>query len=293
MEENEGTSPAEQLAAEVASDTSETGEVTSDDVAEVLHLPKRGASDTAKDADTDEGDSDEADTADTNDDETEDSADSDDDEADEEDDDDEQEEATDTDKKQFVLKVTDANGKEFVIDPDDDLEKVLEDFEPKSNGQIMSVIKQLQDLKTAKEQYASDQEKQQTDAAYQKQVETIRTSWDSEIAALQGDKRIPVEADGKVPARVTEVFKFMREQNDKRLQDGRPLLQSFEDALDKLELKESKDDTVKKNKDEKVLARKRGAIVGGSSAAATSGVSSYKRGARNPIEALKQMGVLH
>lgn len=293
MEENEGASPQEQLAAEVAADTSETGEVTADDVAEVLHLPKRAASSNENEDDTAE----EKAETDAEDESTGDDEEADDDseaeaDADEEDDTGE-EEATNTDEKQFVLKFADVNGKEYTLTPDDDIEAVLEDFEPKSNGQIFKILRDFQKLETAKEQYESEQEEESKQAEYKKQVSSIRAGWDKEVTALQGEKRIPVEADGKIPARVTEVFKYMREQNDKRLQDGRPLLNSFEDALDKLELKESKDDAIEKNKKDKELARKRGAVVGGSSAPASSGVSTYKRGsARTATEALKMQGIL-
>lgn len=192
----------------------------------------------------------------------------------------------------FELEVEDVNGEKFTLKPGDKLEDVLKDFEPKSNGQIFQIIDDLHQLRADKEKYDADAKVKAEEEAHATALKEINDSWDKEIEALQGSKRIPVTTDGKRSERVDEVFKFMGEENDKRAEDGRPFIRSFEDALDKLELKESKEAAAKKDKEEKELAKKKGAMVGGSSAPATSGAPVYKGGARNANEAIRSMGLI-
>lgn len=192
----------------------------------------------------------------------------------------------------FELVVEDTNGDKFTLKPGDNLEEVLKEFEPKSNGQIFKIIDDLQQLRADKAKYDTEQETKAAEDAHAAALKEINDSWDKEIETLQGSKRIPVTSDGSRPERVDEVFKFMGEENDKRADDGRPLLRSFEDALDKLELRESKEAESKKAKEEKDLTRKRGGLVGGSSAPATSGAPVYKGGARNANEAIRAMGLI-
>lgn len=302
--ENEGTegtegneaTPAETLANEVAADVqAESGGVTAEEVANLLDLPVPEASEDAEKKD--EKDSEEAADEETNiEDAGADGAGDGDDSADEDAEDDgdgEEEQQEQVDEKQFALEVEDANGKKFTLKPGDDLENALADFEPKSNGQIMKILDDFRKLGDEKAKYDADQETQAAEAEKQQKITNIRSGWDKEIERLQGDKRLPVEADGKVSERVKEVFNFMTAENEKRIAEGRPLLESFEDALDKIELKESKDSAIQKDKEEKELARKRGAIVGGSSAPASSGTSNYTRGsARTATEALRVQGIL-
>lgn len=302
--ENEGNeaTPAEQLAAEVASDAEEqTGGVTEQEVADLLHLPQPEASD-SKDNKADESEAEadenaedkEADNDEEADGASDDADDGSDNDADEENDDNQEENGPPyEDGKQFTLEVVDVNGEKFVLKPGDNLEEKLKDFEPKNNGQIMQVLRDFDKLEGEKAKYDQHQEEQAAETAKQEKISNIRAGWDKEIEHLQGDKRLPVEADGKISERVKEVFNFMSTENEKRVKERRPLLESFEDALDKLELRESKDEVKQKDKEERELARKRGAIVGGSSAAASNGTSKYTRGsARTATEALKVQGIL-
>lgn len=192
----------------------------------------------------------------------------------------------------FAIEVEDANGAKFTIEPGANLEEALKDFEPKNNGQIFQVIADYMQAKQDKTAYDTEQASKTTEAERASQVAAVSDGWDKEIAALQGAKRLPVGADGKSDERVSQVFTFMAQENEKRTQDGRPLLQSFEDALDKIELKETREAAADKAKADKEEARKNGGMVGGSSAPASSGAATYRPGARNANEALKSMGIL-
>jgi hypothetical protein len=200
-------------------------------------------------------------------------------------------EATPTEIPTFTLEVEDANGNKFTVSPDDNLEDVLAEFEPKNNGQVLQLMRDLDKLSNDKASYEARREQDTAEAARAEQISSIHDGWDKEVLKLQGEKRLPLDA--KIEDRKQAVFKFMGEENDKRATDGRPMLQSFEDALDKLELKEGKAAQEEAAKNEREANKKRGGLVGGSSAPATSGSPAYKSGsARNANEALHEMGLL-
>jgi hypothetical protein len=85
----------------------------------------------------------------------------------------------------------------------------------------------------------------------------------------------------------------MAEENDKRIKASRPTLDSFEDALDKLEAKEAREANAEAKVEAKNTARKNGALVGGSSAPAGNGPKVYRAGsARSMSEAIREQGLL-
>lgn len=198
-----------------------------------------------------------------------------------------------TDTPSFSIEVEDANGVKFTISPDDDLEKVLANFEPKNNGQVIQLMRDLDRMAVDKRTWEAEEETKATDAEKAETVANIQKAWDKEIATLQGQKRIPVAADGKTPEKVDQVFKYMSEENAKRVEKGIALLSSFEDALDKMELNERREADKTAAKAEKEQARKTGSLIGGSSAPASSGFPVYRAGAaKNANQALRVMGLL-
>lgn len=279
MNENETTQ------VEATENTEDLETTTPEEVAELLNLPvPEKQEETAEESDEEAENSEESTESEEEDTETEE-------ESGDEEESTEQEQEEQGETPTFELEVEDANGEKFVLKPGDDLEKVLKDFEPKSNGQIFAVLKQLSDLENQKSEYEAEQANKAEEADKQERIANIQKGWDAEIKALQGTKRIEVGANGK-SERVDKVFEFMNKENDKRMQDGRPLIQSFEDALDKLELSELRADEAKKAKEAKETARKNGGKVGGASAPATAGTPVYKGGARNASDALRGMGIL-
>jgi hypothetical protein len=195
----------------------------------------------------------------------------------------------------FSMEIEDANGEKFTIT---ELGDLPEDFEPKNNRQIMEILDGLRDLKSQKESYETDKATKAAEAEKQQNIASIQASWEAEIKELQGSKRLTVATDpknqeDKANQRISAVFNFMAEENEKRQEAGRPMLQSFEDALDKLENREAKEAAVEKAKRDKELAKQRGGMVGGSSAPATNGSPAYRTGqARNASEAIRSLGLL-
>jgi hypothetical protein len=201
-----------------------------------------------------------------------------------------QDEAADSEDK-YSFTVIDANGVTFKITADADIEDVLKEFDPKNNGQIIKILDQLREVK---EQKSSDDDKNAAAAVKAERAEAankLLDNWTSEAKDLQAQKRIADGDDGQ--KRIDSVYKYMAAENEKRMAAGRPTLNSFEDALDKLEAKENREAKVEQDKKDKEEARKKGGLVGGSSAPASSGSAAYKPGsARSVNEALRHAGLL-
>jgi hypothetical protein len=194
----------------------------------------------------------------------------------------------------FALEIEDVNGNKVTINPDDDIEEALKDFEPKSNGQIFKIIADFMEKKAEAKAYAEKQTADKAEADQAQVIADIRTGWDNEIKKLQGEKRLPVVADGQANERLEAVYKFMFEENQKRVNEGTPPIQTIEDALDKFELKEKKAAEVEAARKAKEENRARGGLVGGSSAPASSSGPVYHAGssANNATQALKKMGII-
>lgn len=127
-------------------------------------------------------------------------------------------------------------------------------------------------------QLQRDQETQSTKkAAYEEAQEaeqiqnTVLKRWDGEIKDLTKSGRLPEikaranssELD-KDPAvvRQNEVFKFITTENAKRAQNGMPPITSFEDALDKIELREMRAKAEADNKKSDDVRKKKSGFIG-------------------------------
>lgn len=195
--------------------------------------------------------------------------------------------------KTFSIEVEDANGVTFKINAGDSLEDALRDFEPKNNGQILQVLRSVEKMEADKAKYDADQATEAETAAKNVRVAAIQQGWSEEIKDLQAQKRIPENGKDADNTRVAEVYKFMAEENTKRIAANKPTIGSFEDALDKLENKEVRAAKVEADKAERDTARKNGGLVGGSSAPASNTPAAYKAGtARNSAEAIRKLGLL-
>jgi hypothetical protein len=206
----------------------------------------------------------------------------------------EEEAADDTppaDVKDFSMTVEDAEGVTHKINAGDRLDDVLADFDPKNNGQIMQIIYEFGKLEADKAAYDAEQTENAAREANDARISEIQAGWQKDIELLQGDKRLPMGEEGDT--RVQEVYNFMGEENAKRAEAGRAPITSFEDAFDKLELRESRAAEAEAKKVDKDDARRRGSFVGGSSSAATTAPKAYRPGsARTASEAVRSLGLL-
>jgi hypothetical protein len=192
--------------------------------------------------------------------------------------------------KEFSFKVVDKNGKEFTVNAGDNIDDVLAEFELKSSTQAMSILRQLDKIEAEKANYEKDQQEETANTERAAVIESLQKTWADELKDLQAQKRIPAGTDND---RINEVYKFMAAENTKRIDQGRPTIQSFEDALDKLENQETRAKAVEADKVAKEEARANGGKVGGSSAPAANATPVYRaNSARNANEAIRALGLL-
>lgn len=292
---NEGADKAAADKAPAAPAEDKKEGTTPDEVAKILHLPKaakESSDEKAKSPEKPEPPAPDGKGAGSGQDKTPPADEAEDDDT-EEDDDDGKRPVNQPEEKDFSFTVEDAEGNKFTIKPGDNLEEVLKDFTPRSNGQVLQILRELGTMEANKAAYEAEQAQAAVKSERQERVKAYRDSWNKEIEQLQAENRIPKTEAGKDNERVAEVFKFMAEENQKRTAAGRQTLNSFEDALDKLELRESKAAKAEAEKQEKETARKNGALVGGSSAPAGGSNPVYRAGsARNANEAIRSLGLL-
>lgn len=168
----------------------------------------------------------------------------------------------------LTLEVEDAEGKKYQISKSTDLPR---DFTPKDNAQVIEILEGLADLKQRQAQMdteaAKAEEQAKATASQQEQI----ASWDAEIAALQADGRIdkpkaapnsPEFLNDPAVKRADQVFKFMEQENQRRVTTNTAPIRSFADALDKIELAEYRAAKVEAEKQELQTAKQKSGLIG-------------------------------
>lgn len=147
----------------------------------------------------------------------------------------------------------DADGKEFVLKPGDNIGEILAEFSPVNNGQIMQVLYEFSKLEAEANSQAKSEAEAQEKAAAAAAEEERKTqqlaSWDSEIEALQQSGLLdsPKAKTGtpqweKDPAvqKVDAVFAYMTTLNKNRAEKQLPPVTSFGTALSMMNAEEDK-----------------------------------------------------
>lgn len=185
--------------------------------------------------------------------------------------------ATPSDEELFI-EVEDADGVTHKISKIEDLP---DDFAPKNNRQILEIIKATDKLDAQREKNTADAEtKAQADALAETQSAQFK-SWDAEVAELAKSDRIKTTDT----ERINDVFGYMNEINQARIKAGNPnLVMSFEDALDKFEVKEAKDAEALASKNDNATAKAKAALIGKSSAAGGNAPRPYRAGQYRNID---------
>lgn len=208
------------------------------------------------------------------------------------------------------IEVQDSEGKDvkLVYNPDDPSSFLPDDFTFKNDKQLMDIMEAKAEManlyKERVTEYDTEVEKQAADVKAAEDATNTQAqqaaAWDAEIQDLiaTGQMPAPKITDPKDPnfmkdpvIQLTDnVFKFMAAQNTTRSAEDKPLLRSFTLAKTMYEAEAAKaaeNDATKKANE---LAKARGSLVGGSSAASNSDAPIYIRGsARNTWEASKQV----
>jgi hypothetical protein len=181
-----------------------------------------------------------------------------------------------TDEELFI-QVEDAEGVTHKISKIEDLP---EDFEPKSNRQIIEIVAQLAKLDAKAETLAAEQAEVEARAAENERQQQQFDAWDREIKSLGKDR-----IDPKDQTRIDAVFDHMIAINKARAEAGNPnRLQSFEDALDKFEAQEIKNAEADKAKAENARAKAKASVIGGTSAPSTGDAQPYRSGSYRSID---------
>lgn len=146
------------------------------------------------------------------------------------------------------------------------LEDIPDDYTPKNWKEALALAEDRaykrvrgEDAKKAKKDADDDEERSAA-------IKEIQSGYDAELASLETEGRIPKGDDGL--KRQDQVWQFMNTENAKRQQAGSKFfINSFEDALDKLEAREMKAAQAERDTKEAEARKKRGAMIGGTGGA--------------------------
>lgn len=202
------------------------------------------------------------------------------------------------DLSDVFLEITDANGKEHKIGPNDPLP---DDFQFVNDAQLAEFAEARLEMKGIVNQRMADFEQQKTEAESKTNAaqseQAQYASWDAEIAdlvaagALPEPKAKPGEAnfmEDPGVKQVDAVFKFMAAQNEARKADGKPPIMSFGTAFTLFKTEQDKAAAADKLQQDNETAKKRAALIGGSSSGGAGGSNDglYKQGSAGSIHDL-------
>lgn len=199
------------------------------------------------------------------------------------------------------VEVKDSEGKDvkLVFDPKNPASFLPTDFTFKDDAQLFQILDAKNEManlyKTRLAEFETKTEAQKAEEAVAKSNADTQAAWDAEIQDLisGGLLEAPKVSDPKDPkfmedptvAKVDAVFKFMATENVARKEAGTPLLRSFGTAFNLFTAKETAQAEADETKKQNDLAKKRGALVGGTSSpsVASGDKPTYKAGSAHSI----------
>lgn len=208
--------------------------------------------------------------------------------------------AAQLDTSDLWISVKNADGNDVTLKLDDG---IPEDFMFKDDKQLFEVLDSFQEMKQlrADRQAAIDKQlaDQEAASASERSTQTILEGWNNEMAQLEEagflSKPKDAPADGKMytaaetaadPALQERdaIWTFMKATNEQRAKENKPPIMSFTTAYTLYNKDKTSSADAAALKQENDLAKKKGGVVGGTSAPAGGGTKGYvyKRGsARN------------
>lgn len=208
------------------------------------------------------------------------------------------EEITEPSTDDLWIEVENADGEKIKLefDPSDPSSFLPDDFTFKSDKQLADILEAKMEManlfKDRTAEYEKSQEAdQEIKTAEQKQADTL-AGWDAEIELLVESGVL--DAPGVKPGdkgyledpavqKIDTVFKYMADTNDKRRAEGKPLIASFGAAFNLYTHDEQVKAEVETKAKEAEEIKKRGAMVGGGSAASGGEKKVYKSGSYSSI----------
>lgn len=197
------------------------------------------------------------------------------------------------------VEVEDSEGKsvKLTYDPTNPASFLPDNFTFKDDKQLFEILDAKAEManlyKERSDKFETDQETKTTQEQAAAQEKETLASWDAEIkdlidaGMLEAPKSKPEDKTWlQDPAvqKIDEVFKYMKAENDKRLTDGKAPIKSFGTAFNLYSHDAQVKADAEKEKKEAEITKKRGAMVGGSSAASAGGEAPiYRRGSASNI----------
>lgn len=192
------------------------------------------------------------------------------------------------------IEVKDGEGKSIKLSLEDG---IPDEFTFTSDKQLFEILQSFEEMKALKKERQTEIDTWNTEheakASEAQTQQEVFAAWDQEIKDLIDAKILdspklaatdPNFLKDPAVVKVDTVFKYMTDQNTKREADGKPSIRSFAVAYNLYTNDEQTKATADKAKADAELAKKRGAMVGGTSSPTGGGDKSavYRRGsARN------------
>lgn len=196
----------------------------------------------------------------------------------------------------LTLEIEDADGKKFTLKPGDNLDQVLAEFNPKSNGQIFQILNDFQKLEAKQETLNAEQQTKVQQEAEQRRAaereQEVLTGWNNEVAGLQelGDLKVPKAQPGtpewdKDPAaqRIDAVYNYMAKQNTERAAENKPPITSYTQAFYMMQKAEAEAKAKDEAAQENAEAKAKAALIGGASSPASGTPEVYVAGSAKSI----------
>lgn len=176
---------------------------------------------------------------------------------------------------ELFIEVEDATGVKFKITKIEDLPQ---DFTPKNNRQILEIMRATDRLESDIAKRDADKAVKEQEAIVEAGRESVMQAWDGEIDELISEGLLdkpkvasnsPRYSEDPAVKQTDAVYKFMKEENDKRKAAGNPnFLTSFKDAFRLQDYEQMKKDQVEARKVETNLAKTKAGMMGGNNTVA-------------------------
>lgn len=184
----------------------------------------------------------------------------------------------------------------LVYDPEDPASFIPDDFTFKSDKQLADILESKQEMANLFKERKSEIETKQAEVETAKTTEEKQAAqieaWDLEIqdlidsGVIEAPKAKPEDKNFLEDPSVKEidaVFKFMKEQNETRLQEGKTQISSFGTAFTMYTNQQSKLQAEAAEKKDQEDAKRKAALIGGASASGSTAQKGYKAGSYSSI----------
>lgn len=172
------------------------------------------------------------------------------------------------------------------------VEDLPDDYEPKSWKEAIAIAEDRAIKRMKAEEAQKVVAKREEDKANDAALKEVQAAYDAEITQLTQSDRLPKDQEGNMK-RQEEVWAFMNAENQRRHAAGSKFfINSFEDALERLELREMKAAAAARENQEAEDRKTRGGMIaGGSGAKVPTNPTAGLRSGMSLDDILEQEGI--